>query len=224
MAHGNYDEFWQARNIRPHLKNIKPAVLTVGGWFDAENLFGALETYKHVEANSPADDNHLVMGPWTTAAGRAATAKRSATSRSTPRPAEFFREKIELPFFEYHLKGEGRTRPCPRPGSSRPAPTGGGSSTPGRPRNPPANALSSQPSGKLAFEPPGANEPSAFDEYVSDPAKPVPLHRQRSTIGMSGDYMTADQRFAVAAPRRADLPDRRAGRGPDAGRADQVDL
>ena len=53
MAHGTYDEFWKARNIRQHMKNIKPAVLTVGGWFDAENLFGALEIYKHAEANSP---------------------------------------------------------------------------------------------------------------------------------------------------------------------------
>ena len=53
MQHGTYDDFWKARNLRPHLKNIKPAVMTVGGWFDAENLFGALETYKNVEANSP---------------------------------------------------------------------------------------------------------------------------------------------------------------------------
>ena len=46
MQHGTYDEFWKARNLRPHLKNIRPAVMTVGGWFDAENLFGALETYQ----------------------------------------------------------------------------------------------------------------------------------------------------------------------------------
>src|SRR5260370_34063181 len=53
MAHGNYDEFWKSRNLRPHLAHIKPAVMTVGGWFDAENLFGALETYRHTQANSP---------------------------------------------------------------------------------------------------------------------------------------------------------------------------
>ena len=64
MRHGTYDDFWKARNLRPHLKNIRPAVMTVGGWFDAEDLFGALETYKHVEANSPAPSNMLVMGPW----------------------------------------------------------------------------------------------------------------------------------------------------------------
>ena len=64
MRHGTYDEFWKSRNIRPHLKNIKPAVMTVGGWFDAENLFGALETYKYIEANNPQTFNMLVMGPW----------------------------------------------------------------------------------------------------------------------------------------------------------------
>ncbi|MDB5391412.1 MAG: putative hydrolase, CocE/NonD family, partial [Planctomycetaceae bacterium] len=64
LGHETYDEFWKARNLRPHLKNIKPAVLTVGGWFDAENLFGALETYKSVEANSPGCSNSIVMGPW----------------------------------------------------------------------------------------------------------------------------------------------------------------
>ena len=58
MQHGTYDDFWQARNLRPHLKDIKPAVMTVGGWFDAENLFGALETYKKVEATSPGATEH----------------------------------------------------------------------------------------------------------------------------------------------------------------------
>jgi uncharacterized protein len=64
MRHGSYDEFWQARNIRGHLKGIKPAVMTVGGWFDAENLFGALEVYRNVKKLSPKTHNRLVMGPW----------------------------------------------------------------------------------------------------------------------------------------------------------------
>jgi uncharacterized protein len=64
MRHGAYDEFWQSRDLRRHLKNIKPAVMTVGGWFDAENLFGALNTYRSIERNSPGAFNVLVMGPW----------------------------------------------------------------------------------------------------------------------------------------------------------------
>ncbi len=66
MAHGTYDAFWKARNLRPHLKNVPPsvAVLTVGGWFDAENLFGALQTYRTIETTSPKTSNRLVLGPW----------------------------------------------------------------------------------------------------------------------------------------------------------------
>src|ERR1700752_4102872 len=64
MNHPNYDDYWQARNIRPHLRNIKPAVMTVGGWFDAEDLFGALNTYKTIEETNPGARNTLVMGPW----------------------------------------------------------------------------------------------------------------------------------------------------------------
>ena len=57
MRHGVYDEFWNARDVRPHLKNIRPAVMTVGGWFDAENLYGALETYRQIERSSPGINN-----------------------------------------------------------------------------------------------------------------------------------------------------------------------
>ena len=109
MKHGTYDEFWQARNLRPHLKNIKPAVMTVGGWFDAEDLFGALETFKaRREATAPATGNHLVMGPWYHGGwARRRRRPRSATLPFNAKTGEFYREKIELPFFEYHLKGKG---------------------------------------------------------------------------------------------------------------------
>ena len=51
IDHPNYDEFWQKRSIIPHLKNIKniPAIMTVGGWFDAEDITGPLAVYKNIE-------------------------------------------------------------------------------------------------------------------------------------------------------------------------------
>jgi hypothetical protein len=64
VDHPNYDTFWQKRNILPHLKNIKPAVLTVGGWFDAEDLYGPLNIYKTIEKSTPGAKNTIVMGPW----------------------------------------------------------------------------------------------------------------------------------------------------------------
>ncbi|AMV38029.1 Cocaine esterase [Planctomyces sp. SH-PL62] len=107
MKHADYDDFWKARDIRPHLKNVKPAVLNVGGWYDAENLFGPLETYRAVEASSPRTTNVLVMGPWLHggwAGGDGASLGPIAFDSKT---AEYYRERIEFPFFQAHLKGEG---------------------------------------------------------------------------------------------------------------------
>ena len=64
VEHPNYDEFWQRRTILPHLKNIKANVMTVGGWFDAEDLYGPLNIYRELEKNNPEMFNILVMGPF----------------------------------------------------------------------------------------------------------------------------------------------------------------
>jgi uncharacterized protein len=107
MKHGSYDEFWKARNLRPHLKNIKPAVMTVGGWFDAENLFGALETYKNVEAQSPGATNILVMGPWRHGGWSRGDGSTLGPLAFVSKTSEFYREQIEFPFFQIYLKGQG---------------------------------------------------------------------------------------------------------------------
>ncbi len=105
MAHETYDAFWQARNLRPHLKNIVPAVMTVGGWFDAEDLFGALETYKWTERQSPGGVNQLVMGPWSHGGWARSDGEFLGDLRFESKTAVFYREQIEFPFFSYHLKG-----------------------------------------------------------------------------------------------------------------------
>ena len=220
MQHGNYDDFWKARNLRPHLKNIKPAVMTVGGWFDAENLFGALETYKNVEATSPGATNVLVMGPWLHGGWARGDGASLGPVPFDAKTAEFYREQIEFPFFEYHLKGKGtpelprglglRDRHQPVAEVRRLAAAEGAA----------AVAVSSQPAGGSAFDAARA-EPrgDGFDEYVSDPAKPVPFIDQIA-IGMTGDYMVQDQRFASRRPDVLVYETRRAGGGPDARRPD----
>jgi putative CocE/NonD family hydrolase len=199
MRHGTYDDFWQARNLRQHLKNIKPAVLTVGGWFDAENLFGALETFKKVEANSPPSANHLVMGPWSHGGWSRGDGAALGTARFNAKTSEFFREQIELPFFEYHLKGQG-TANTPKAwvfetGTNRWRRHATWPPKEARPR-----PLYLHADGRLDFIPTTGNG-EAFDEYVSDPARPVPYF-DKITIGMDREYMTADQRHAA---RRADV-------------------
>ncbi len=108
VDHPNYDEFWQKRNLLPHLTDIKPAVLTVGGWFDAEDLYGPLHIYRAIEASSPGATNTIVMGPW----GHGDWADEEGLSTHNhicfgDSISTFYQREIEKPFFAYHLKGEG---------------------------------------------------------------------------------------------------------------------
>ena len=108
MQHATYDDFWQARNLRRHLKNIKPAVMTVGGWFDAENLFGALETYKAVETNSPGATNMLVMGPWFHGGWSRGDGDSLGHVHFNSKTAEFYREQDRAPVLQSLPQGQGR--------------------------------------------------------------------------------------------------------------------
>ncbi len=198
MQHGTYDEFWKARNLRPHLKNIKPAVMTVGGWFDAENLFGALETYKNVEALSPGATNILVMGPW-----RHGGWSRTDGSKLGPVPffsntSQFYQEHIEFPFFQYHLKSKGSPA-FPEAWVFETGTNEWRKYDHWPPRNPKRRSIYLAGQGGLSFEPPGTTVDSSFDEYQSDPAHPVEYIDQIET-GMTGDYMIQDQRVASRRP------------------------
>ncbi|MCX6551911.1 MAG: CocE/NonD family hydrolase [Acidobacteria bacterium] len=198
MAHETYDAFWQARNVRPHLKDIAPAVLTVGGWFDAEDLFGALETYKSVERQSPRTVNTLVMGPWIHGGWARTDGDLLGDVRFGSKTGPFFREQIEFPFFQHHLKG----KPDPKLPEAYVFETG---------RNewrrldawPPKQATTTSlylhAGGRLGFEPPSEGE--AFDEYISDPTRPVP-YINHTSVTMTREHMVDDQRFAAA---RADV-------------------
>ncbi len=218
MRHAKYDDFWTARNLRPHLKNIRPAVLTVGGWFDAENLYGALEVYKNVEAASPGTTNLLVMGPWLHGGwsrGDGASLGPIPFHSST---SAHFRDEIEFPFFQYFLKGKG----APSFSEARVFETGTNQwrefdTWP--PRKARKRLLYLNVSGRITDEPPGESSAPEFDEYTSDPAHPVEYIDQ-ITHRMNGDYMIQDQRFAAPA-RRPGVPDRPSGGRHDPGRSDR---
>jgi len=106
MSHPNYDEFWKARNILPHLTDIKPAVLVVGGWFDAEDLFGSLNTYQAIEKRNKKNACMLVMGPWMHGQWASGNTTHLGNVYWSGNPAEHFKE-LELTFFNYYLKSEG---------------------------------------------------------------------------------------------------------------------
>ncbi len=198
MSHGTYDKSWQDRNILPHLRDIRPAVLVVSGWYDANNLYGALHVYEAVHRNSPQTPDTLVLGPWTHGqwarnSGESAGALHFGSATST-----YFINHIELPFFESYLKGD--TRP------SLPAAdvfdTGRDSWTSfdaWPPKSRETKTLYLRADGGLAFEPPPPSKGPPYDEYVSDPAHPVPFVRDHG-FDMDADYMAQDQRFAANRP------------------------
>ena len=197
LAHSTYDAWWQARNIRPHLKNIHCAVMTVGGWFDAEDLFGALETYRWTERLNPGIVNLLVMGPWAHGDWGRGLGDTLGPISFHGRTAEFYRERIELPFFRHFLKGDTNFTLA----KAQVFETGADrwrrfDAWP--PRNVSARTLYFRPGGSLGFERP-TEDTEAFDEYVSDPAKPVPFTSVPST-SYPRAFPLEDQRFAASRP------------------------
>lgn len=197
MTHGTYDGFWKARNTRPHLKGIRPAVLTVGGWYDAEDLFGSLATYGAIERQSPGASNRLVMGPWWHGGWARSEGESHGRVAFGQKTSRFYCDEIELPFFRHHLKGA----PDPKLAEATVFETGRNrwrtfDAWPPKGATPVAYRLG--PGGRLSTGAP-AGESAPVAEWVSDPAKPVP-YLESIDAGMDADYMTADQRFAARRP------------------------
>jgi putative CocE/NonD family hydrolase len=195
LKHPNYDEYWQARNLRPHIKNIKPAVMTVGGWFDAENLYGALQTFKNSDAHQPAAPNRLVMGPWRHGGWSRGDGESLGDIHFNAKTARFYQEKIEFPFFEHYLKGKGEMS-HPKAWVFETGTNVWRKYDTWPPQSAKAANFYLDADGKLGTSAPSG---SGFDEYISDPAHPVPFH-VRTDIGMIADYMDGDNRHAAHRP------------------------
>jgi uncharacterized protein len=195
LAHTTYDAYWKPRNLAPHLRNIKCAVLTVGGWFDAEDPVGLFKTYHAIAAQDPGVTNQLVVGPWVHGGWAHGDGDRLGDVSFNSKTAEFFRKQIQFPFFEHYLK-DGPAAPAGvwvfetgtnvwRQYPAWPAPNA-------KPRT-----LYFHAGGKLSFDAP--TESDGFDDYVSDPAHPVP-YTSYITDDVPQRYMVDDQRFATTRP------------------------
>jgi hypothetical protein len=196
FSHPDYDDFWKARDPRPFLKNVTPAVMTVGGWFDAEDLYGTLHTYEAIEKqNSPSVKNFLVMGPWSH--GQWAFGKGNNLGNiywGFDANNKF--QTLEKKFFDFYLKGEGKDKMD----EATIFVTGSNewrSFDTWPPKNVVEKSLYLQPSGAISFSPPEST--NNFDEYVSDPMKPVP-YAEAVHVYRTAEYMTDDQRFASRRP------------------------
>jgi hypothetical protein len=196
VDHPNYDEFWQDRNILPHLENVAPAVMTVGGWFDAEDLYGAINTYQAIEAQNPGIFNVLIMGPWYHGGWSRSAGDHLGDAWFGSETSVEYQARVETPFFDHFLK-DG---PDPHMPEAVVFETGANRWR-GFDQWPPAGAveqsLFAASNQSLSFDRPTAD--AAFDEFVSDPAKPVPFIEEIAQ-GMTREYMTDDQRFAARRP------------------------
>lgn len=199
-AHPNLDNWWKARNPRNFVDNIKPAMLTVGGLFDAEDCFGAWRLYEAIEKKNAATAfNKIVMGPWYHGQWSSLDGTKLGHAQFGANTSHWYQNNIEVPFFNYFLKGKGDISKL----AEATIFFSGANEWKQYPQWPPAaktdQALYLQPNGKLGWnKPTGKN---SFSEYISDPAKPVPytedVHWSRTR-----EYMTDDQRFAA---RRTDV-------------------
>jgi putative CocE/NonD family hydrolase len=194
--HPDYDEFWKSRNPLSFLTNVKPAVMTVGGWFDAEDLYGTLHTYKAIEKQNPQTvKNFLVMGPWSHGQWSTGDAKNLGNIYWGLDANVKYQEQ-EKQFFNYYLKGEGSGN-FPEAEIFVTGSNEWRSFDTWPPKNSLTRTLYFQPWGMVSDVLPDAG--GGFDEYVSDPMKPVPycneIHADRTR-----EYMTDDQRFASRRP------------------------
>lgn len=197
VEHHCYDDFWKARNLLPHLKKVAPAVLTVGGWFDAEDLYGPLKTYRAIEKENPGIFNALVMGPWHHGGWENSDGSRLGNIHFGAKTSLYFQKQIELPFFEHFLKGKGEHR-LPEAYVFETGVNRWRTFDHWPPRGVQSRSLHLHADGKLSFDP-VKEDGNLFDEYVSDPRRPVPFS-EAITVGMTREYMTDDQRFAARRP------------------------
>jgi putative CocE/NonD family hydrolase len=196
MNHDTYDSYWQQRELSRHMKNVKCAVLVVGGWYDAEDLSGPYRTFYAISKMNPETQTTLVEGPWVHGGWARNDGSHLGDIQFNAKTSEYFRANVQFPFFEHYLKG--------RSGGAQPKAVVFETGTnvwrhfeQWPPKEATAKTLYFHAGGKLSFDAPA--EPKGVDEYVSDPNHPVPF------VGYTTDtvpqrYMVDDQRFASTRP------------------------
>ena len=205
VAHPDYDGFWKRQTMIPYLREVKVPTLSVAGWWDQEDFYGPIQIYEALEAHDPRGLNHLVVGPWNHGGWSGGAGDTLGPIGFGSATAEYFRDRIQAPWFAYFLKDKG-TLDLPEAltfeaGLNRwqrwdawpPV------------RRTAARSVYFGPNRTLSFDKPSATPP-AFDRYVSDPAHPVPYrHRPIQPTYFPGGskwstWLVEDQRFVEDRP------------------------
>jgi putative CocE/NonD family hydrolase len=196
LHHTTYDDYWKARNLAPHMKNVKCAVMVVGGWYDAEDLSGPWRTWQAIGELNPGTVDTIVEGPWVHGGWARSDGDHLGDVSFNAKTGDYFRKNIQFPFFEYYLKGKGE--PLPKAYMFETGSNVWRKYDAWPPHGAEAKTLYFHADGKLSFDPPTAGE-AKFDEYISDPAHPVPFV-DYTTDTVPQRYMVDDQRFASRRP------------------------
>ena len=193
MKHNTFDDYWKARDLAPHMRNIRCAVLTVGGWFDAEDLQGPFSTFRSIDKSNPGIFNALVVGPWVHGGWYRYDGEHLGRADFASNTGDFYRKNILFPFFEQHLKGTPEAK-LPKAYVFETGTNVWRRYSAWPPEAAQTRTLYLAPDHGLSLDPPTSGG-SGFDEYVSDPAKPVPFVNY-SDQDVPQEYMVSDQRFA----------------------------
>ncbi|NOX64376.1 MAG: CocE/NonD family hydrolase, partial [Chlorobi bacterium] len=196
MIHGTYDEFWQSRNTLNYFSDVKPAVMVVGGWYDNEDLYGTLNTYQTIERKNEDNKNILVMGPWYHGGWSRSKGDTFGDMEFGSSTSEFYREEMESQFFKYYLKGEGDYN-LPEAYVFETGKNVWHKYNEWPPSNTAWTPIYFSDNSELTFTE-EKNSKTQFDEYVSDPANPIPYTSVSQNAGRMyyRFYMTEDQRYA----------------------------
>ena len=196
QQHPDYDEYWERQNTLKHLTNVKAAVLNVGGWFDAEDFYGPIETYKAIETQNPENRNRIVIGPWLHGGWATMSGDSLGDIRFGSKTGEHYRDNVEFPFFRRHLKEDAALRELPEATVFET----GGNQWREFAQWPPAESVEQKlylhPKRGVSFQTP---EQAGEDRYLSDPAKPVPFSAEVRNV-QGHLWMVEDQRFASRRP------------------------
>jgi hypothetical protein len=191
LDHPNYDQHWKDRNVLYHLHDIKTPTLVTGGWYDAEDLYGAINTYKTLVKENPNTPVYFTMGPWVHGGWSRGDGDHLGDVYFSGPTGPFYREKIEFAFFSHYLKGTEMD--IPKISAFETGVNQWKKYNVWPPKEAEEKNLYLLPGGKLSFNAPTST--GSFDEFTSDPSKPVPFYNG-ITMDMQREYMTGDQRFA----------------------------
>ncbi len=197
-AHPNYDAWWKARDARNATVNLNPAMLWVGGLFDAEDTWGAWNAYKAAEVNNPGKDfNRLVMGPWYHVQWANSDGTRLGNVHFGSNTSLWYQQMIEIPFFNYFLKGKGSIAGIAEANIFLTGANAWKKFEQWPPVGKMDRILYLREGGRLDWQKSALK--TSFSEYISDPAKPVP-YTEDVHFTRTRNYMTDDQRFAERRP------------------------